>query len=140
IYILSNLSLHSICNADSYNPYLKCNIITSDKSLGYLPYTFRYIFDNGCESGAYACFDNAQVCYGEPLKIIITGTAPYEIFYNFDGNQKNITTSKTEYTMPNTPGKYTITKIKDQYCEIEPTKDNTSEILPQLNKLHIIKE
>ena len=87
-----------------------------------------------------ATFDNAQVCYGEPLKINLTGTAPYEIIYNLNGNQKNITTSKTEYTMPNIPGKYTITKIKDQYCEFEPTKDNTSEILPQLNKLHIIKE
>ena len=87
-----------------------------------------------------ATFDNAQVCYGEPLKINLTGTAPYEIIYNLNGNQKNITTSQSEYTMPNIPGKYAITKIKDQYCEFEPNKDNTSEIQPQLNKLHIIKE
>lgn len=93
-----------------------------------------------CRKSPSATFDNAQVCYGEPLKINLTGTAPYEIIYNLNGNQKNITTSKTEYTMPNTPGKYTITKIKDQYCEFEPTKDIISEIMPQLNKLHIIKE
>ena len=56
-------------------------------------------------------FDNAQVCYGEPLKISLSGTAPYEIFYTLDGDEKSATTSESTYTLPNTPGKYTITKV-----------------------------
>ena len=87
-----------------------------------------------------ATFDNAQVCNGEPLKITFTGTAPYEIYYNINGDEKNITSSKSEYTMPNIPGKYTISKVKDKYCETNPDKDNTSEILPRLHKLTIKKE
>ena len=87
-----------------------------------------------------AAFDNAQVCYGEPLKISLSGTAPYEIFYTLDGDEKSATTSESTYTLPNTPGKYTITKVKDKNCEWLPSTGNTSEISPQLHKLHIVKE
>ncbi|MBP5369945.1 MAG: hypothetical protein J6Z01_15985 [Bacteroidales bacterium] len=84
-----------------------------------------------------ATFDNAQVCYGEPLNISLSGTAPYEIYYNINGEGKSISTSESEYTMSNIPGKYTISKVKDKYCETEPNQNNTSEILPKLNKLTI---
>ena len=87
-----------------------------------------------------AAFDNALVCHGEPLKISLQGNAPYQIFYNFGGEEKSITTPEPEYTVPQAPGKYTITKVKDKYCETKPNKDNTAEILPPLNKLNIIKE
>lgn len=137
IYIISNLALHAICNADCSNPYLKCNIINSDKSLGYLPYTFRYIFDKGYETGIYAYFDNLKVCYGESLKILLFGNPPFEITFTFNGEVQSVSTSQSEYTMPNLPGKYSVIKIKDQFCEYEPTQNNTAEILPKLNKLAI---
>ncbi len=89
---------------------------------------------------ASATFNNAIVCHGEPLKISLTGNAPYQIFYTFNGEEQTITTSDTEFTLPQAPGKYTITKIKNAYCETKPNKDNTAEILPQLNNLNIIKE
>ena len=89
---------------------------------------------------ASATFNNAIVCHGEPLKISLTGNAPYQIFYTFNGEEQTITTSDTEFTLPQTPGKYTITKIKNAFCETKPNKDNTAEILPQLNKLNIIKK
>lgn len=84
-----------------------------------------------------AKFDNAQVCDGEPLKIILNGNAPYEIFYTFNGETKSITTSDNEYLMDNITGRYQITKVTDQFCEYEPTQNNTAEILPKLNKLTI---
>ncbi len=84
-----------------------------------------------------AQFDNAQVCYGEPLKIILNGNAPYNIFYTFNGENKTITTSNPEYQMDNIAGRYQITKVTDQFCETKTTQDNTAEILPKLNKLTI---
>ncbi|MBP5502211.1 MAG: hypothetical protein J6Y24_05410 [Bacteroidales bacterium] len=84
-----------------------------------------------------AQFDNAQVCYGEPLKIILNGNAPYNIFYTFNGENKTITTSNTEYQMDNIVGRYQITKVTDQFCETSIKENNTAEILPKLNKLTI---
>ena len=87
-----------------------------------------------------AKFDNAQVCDGEQLKITLTGTAPYQIFYTFNGENKSITTSDNEYLMNNITGRYQITKVTDQFCEYEPTQNNTAEILPPLQKLKIYEE
>ncbi len=84
-----------------------------------------------------ATFDNAQVCDGEQLKITLTGTAPYQIFYTFNGENKFITTSDNEYLMNNISGRYQITKVTDQFCEYEPNQNNAAEILPKLNKLTI---
>ena len=76
-------------------------------------------------------------CYGEPLKIILNGKASFKIFYTFNGDNKTITTSKTEYLMDNIAGRYQITKVADQMCETKTTQNNISEILPKLNKLTI---
>lgn len=84
-----------------------------------------------------AQFDNAQVCYGEPLKIILNGKAPYNIFYTFNGENKTITTSDTEYQMDNIAGRYQITKVTDQMCETSIKENNTAEILPKLKKITI---
>ena len=84
-----------------------------------------------------AQFDNAQVCYGEPLKIILNGNAPYNIFYTFNGENKTITTSDTEYQMDNIAGRYQITKVADQMCETSIKENNTAEILPKLKKITI---
>ena len=84
-----------------------------------------------------AQFDNAQVCNGEPLKIILNGKAPYNIIYTFNGENKTITTSDTEYQMDNIVGRYQITKVTDQMCETSIKENNTAEILPKLNKLTI---
>ncbi|MBP5502210.1 MAG: PKD domain-containing protein [Bacteroidales bacterium] len=84
-----------------------------------------------------AQFDNAQVCNGEPLKIILNGNAPYNIFYTFNGENKTITTSDTEYQMDNIAGRYQITKVADQMCETSIKENNTAEILPKLKKITI---
>ena len=82
-------------------------------------------------------FDNSYVCYGQPLKILSQGKAPFEIVYTIDGKEKNIKTSETEYSMPNEPGKYKLTKVIDSSCENEITKNNISEIMPELKPLKI---
>lgn len=89
---------------------------------------------------ASAAFDNTYVCHGQPLNIISSGDAPFEISYTIDGEPHNITTSDTEYQLPDVAGKYKITKIKDTSCEFSPTENNEAEIAPQMKKLRIVEE
>ncbi len=85
-------------------------------------------------------FDNSLVCYGQPLKLKLSGNAPFEVFYTLDNEEKTIKTSATEYIMPNVAGKYKITKIKDSVCEFYPTENNISEIANEIKELKIIAE
>jgi len=85
-------------------------------------------------------FDNAFVCHGQPLSIISSGYAPFEISYTIDGEPHNISTSDTEYKLPDVAGRYKITKIKDASCEFSPTENNEAEIAPQMKKLGIVEE
>ena len=125
---------HNYKTAGAYNVTLEVTLKNGHRKT--LPSRKILISDNKPS----AAFDNAQVCHGEPLKISLAGTAPYEFFYKLNGEEKSISTTESEYTMSNIPGKYTISKVKDQYCEANPDNDNTAEILPPLNKLNIIKE
>ena len=85
-------------------------------------------------------FDNSFVCFGQPLKITLSGSAPFEVFYTLNSKEKTLKILETEYVMENIPGKYLITKVKDNICEFLPTENNKSEILPELKKLKIIEE
>lgn len=106
---------------------------------GYFPRIPRTAENQECMVSVH--FDNATVCYGEPLKIIISGTAPFEVSYTLDGELKTIKTDNTEYQIDNIPGSYKLTKITDSKgCEIEPDNNNSAEILPKLQKLTITHE
>ena len=87
-----------------------------------------------------AAFDNAYVCNGQPLNIILSGDAPFEISYTMDGELQSITTSDTEYQLPDVASRYKITKIKDASCEFFPTENNEAEIAPQMKKVRIVEE
>jgi hypothetical protein len=114
------------------------------------PFLSSWFMDNPCEekNEKNPCatqkplveFNNAQVCYGQPLKLKISGTAPFEIYYTINGEEKVLKTSQTEYLMPNISGKYKITKIKDSVCESIPTENNISEIANEIKELKIIAE
>lgn len=83
-------------------------------------------------------FDNASVCYGEPLKVILSGTAPFEVFYTLNNESKSFKTDITEYQMPNVSGKYQLIKVTDgSACEFSPIQNNTAVIVPELKKLII---
>ncbi len=89
-------------------------------------------------SGPSAEFDNAQNCYGEPLKIELKGTAPFSVEYTLDGETKNISNISTPtYTMPNAPGKYVIKKVTDESCSSEPTKNYEAIIGKEMKTLRI---
>lgn len=105
----------------------------------YFPRIPRMIPPNKCKISAI--FDNATVCYGEPLKVILSGTAPYEVSYTLNSETKSFKTNNTEYQIDNIPGSYKLTKITDSKgCEIEPDNNNSAEILPKLLKLTITHE
>ena len=87
-----------------------------------------------------AAFDNAIVCNGQPLSILSSGDAPFEVFYTIDGEEQSIKTSETEYQLPNVAGKYVITKIIDASCEAVPTVNNAAEIAPKMKTLRIVEE
>ncbi len=90
-------------------------------------------------NGPTAEFDNAQNCYGEPLKIELTGTAPFSVEYTLDGEPKNISNISTKtYTMPNIPGKYILKKVTDATCSVEPSK-NTEAIIGKEMKTLVIR-
>lgn len=91
-------------------------------------------------SGPSAEFDNAQNCYGEPLKMELKGTAPFSVEYTLDGEQKSLSNIGTKtYTMPNVPGRYVIKKVTDKACTSEPSKNNEAIIGKEMKTLRIIK-
>lgn len=89
---------------------------------------------------ASAAFDNAIACNGQPLNILTSGDAPFEIFYTIDGEERSIKTSEPSYQLPNIAGKYQITKIIDASCESVPAVNNAAEILPKMKTLIIVEE
>ncbi|MBR4266087.1 MAG: hypothetical protein IKQ46_08550 [Bacteroidales bacterium] len=140
IYIKLGFSLYAIYDCDTENAHCEPNAITFDKIVSNFPFTFHYNFDNPCQNPPSASFDNTKVCFGEPLKITLFGIAPFEIFYTFNGEEKSVKTSETEYLMNNIPGKYKITKVSDQSCDFIPNKNVESEILSKIKPPKIIKE
>lgn len=104
----------------------------------YFPRIIRKPYNLICR--ASVAFDNAIVCNGQPLNILSSGDAPFEVFYTIDGTEHSIKTSETEYQLPNVAGKYQITKIIDASCEAVPTVNNTAEIAPKMGAVRIVAE
>lgn len=141
LYIHKHLSDYIMVLDGIETENITTDIIKSDclSKLSYFPRIPRTKENQGCKLSAK--FDNATVCYGEPLKIIISGTAPFEVSYTLDGELKTINTDNTEYQIDNIPGSYKLTKIIDSKgCEIEPDNNNSAVILPKLQKLIITKQ
>lgn len=113
--------------------------ITSDcLNAFYFPRIIRQPFKPSCR--ASASFDNAIACHGQPLKILSSGDVPFDISYTIDGEEHSIKTTENSYQLPDIPGKYVITKIKDASCESVPTVNNAAEIAPKLKTLRIVEE
>ena len=83
-------------------------------------------------------FENSAVCYGEPLKITLSGSKPFTVFYTLNGTEKSLETDKTEFLMDNISGKYKITKVKDSVCEFSLTENNEAEIFKAVKTPKII--
>ncbi len=91
-----------------------------------------------CKASAH--FDNVSVCYGEPLNVMLSGTAPFEVFYTLNGEAKSFKTDNMEYQMPNISGKYVITIVKDNKCESLLDNNNTATIAPNLKTVRIMEK
>ncbi len=106
---------------------------------GYFPRIPRMAKNQGCTASAQ--FDNASVCYGEPLKVMLSGTAPFEVDYTMNGEAKSFKTDNMDYQMDNIPGKYNLIKVTDANgCNFLPINNNIAIIAPKLNKLTIKKQ
>ncbi len=93
---------------------------------------------NILEHNLSASFDNAQVCNGEPLNLLLQGDAPFNVFFTLNGETKTISTTDSKFIMNNISGRYKITKVSDKYCETIPTDNIEAEILPALKPLQIV--
>ncbi|MBR4266997.1 MAG: hypothetical protein IKQ46_13170 [Bacteroidales bacterium] len=114
------------------------NIVKMDclSNLFCFPFIPRY---KSCR--AQATFNNSIVCFDdEGLKVNLSGTAPYEVFYTLDGEEKSFKTSAKEFILPNIVGKYKIEKVKDATCEFLPVIDNEAVVYDKLKKIKIIAE
>jgi len=82
-----------------------------------------------CPNPPSAQFDNASLCYGEQLNVILDGEAPFSIDYTLDGKDFSATDISTGiYSMPDTPGRYSITKVSDRNCSSVPETNNNAVI------------
>ncbi|MBR6277467.1 MAG: hypothetical protein IKR41_01735 [Bacteroidales bacterium] len=114
-------------------------IIQSDcLDISFFPRISRYKDYQTCN--ARAEFDNASVCNVASLKITLSGTAPFEVFYTLDGQEKSFKTSKKEYVLECVLGKYQITRAKDAMCEFFPQKNNEIEVFPDISVPKIIEK
>ncbi|MBQ3691232.1 MAG: hypothetical protein II937_15395 [Bacteroidales bacterium] len=115
-------------------------IIKSDCLIfaGHFPGIPRYKDYQTCT--ARVEFDNTSVCNAAALKMTLSGTAPFEVFYTLNGEEKSFKTLEKEYVLETVPGKYRITRTKDARCEFSPQKHNEIEILPEVKRPKIIEK
>jgi len=129
LYIRDCCQLHIIKNVSSETP-----VIEELARLGYRNY-IGLVWQNYlrpytvCTNPPSAQFDNASLCYGEPLNVILGGEAPFSVDYTLDGKDFSATDISTEiYRMPDTPGRYSITKVSDRNCSSAPENNNNAVI------------
>ncbi len=87
-------------------------------------------------------FDNATLCYGETLKINLTGKPPYNVEYTLNGTtvtQTGITDNP--YSVGGTPGTYNLLQITDKYCNNNTFSGQSTAIIgKELQSLQIIHD
>ncbi len=87
-------------------------------------------------------FDNATLCYGETLKINLTGEPPYNIEYTLNGTtitQTGIT--ENPYSVGETAGTYELLKITDKNCGNNTSSGQYTAIIgKELQPLQIIHD
>ena len=133
-----------VSNSESYD-----KISVKWKNVGDAEISVYEVNSLGCNSDASsievkvlespsAQFDNASLCYGEPLNVILRGVAPFTLDYTLDGEAFSVPDISTNiYRMPETPGKYSILKVSDKNCTSVPENNNNAVIGKEMKKLKI---
>lgn len=71
----------------------------------------------------------SDYCVGERISYTLSGTPPFEIYYNFGGVQRKAKSSTTNFRrIAEKPGKFTITAISDKASECRASVDLTKTI------------
>ena len=129
LYFRDCFQLHIIKNVSSGTPIIEELARMNDRryhGLMFQNYLRSYTF---CSNPPDAQFDNASLCYGEPLNVILRGVAPFTLDYTLDGEAFSVPEISTNiYRMPETPGKYSILKVSDKNCTSAPEKNNNAVI------------
>ncbi len=133
-----------VSNSESYD-----KISVRWKNVGDAEISVYEVNSSGCNSDASsievkvwespdAQFDNASLCYGEPLNVILRGVATFTLDYTLDGESFSVPDISTDiYKMPDTPGKYSILKVSDKNCTSVPEKNNNAVIGKEMKPLKI---
>ncbi|KAM0322432.1 hypothetical protein ACHAQA_009499 [Verticillium albo-atrum] len=79
----------------------------------------------------YPLETRADFCVGERIAYTLSGTPPFEIWYDFQGQQRKAKSQSTSFRrVAETPGDFTITSISDKASECRASVDITKTIHP----------
>ncbi len=87
----------------------------------------------------YPLDSRVDYCVGERISYTLSGTAPFEIFYNFEGTQRKAKSTTTTFRrIAEKPGNFTITGISDKASECK-AKTNISKLIHEMPSVKISK-
>ena len=87
----------------------------------------------------YPLESRADYCVGERISYTLSGTAPFEIFYNFEGVQRKAKSPNTNFRrIAEKPGTFTITAIADKASECKARTEITK-IIHEMPSVKISK-
>lgn len=87
----------------------------------------------------YSLESRGDYCVGERISYTLSGTAPFEIFYTFEGVQRKAKSPVTTFKrIAEKPGNFTITAVSDKASECKATTEITK-IIHQMPSVKISK-
>jgi nucleoporin POM152 len=87
----------------------------------------------------YPLESRKDYCVGERISYTLSGTAPFEVFYNFEGVQRKAKSPNTNFRrIAEKPGTFTITAIADKASECKARTDITK-IIHEMPSVKISK-
>lgn len=79
----------------------------------------------------YPLESRTDYCVGERISYTLSGTAPFDVFYNFEGVEKKAKSPNTNFRrIADNPGTFTITGVSDKASECKATTDIAKVIHP----------
>ncbi|KAH8791491.1 hypothetical protein BGZ57DRAFT_784677 [Hyaloscypha finlandica] len=87
----------------------------------------------------YPLDSRADYCVGERISYTLSGTAPFEIFYTFEGVQRKAKSITTTFKrIAEKPGNFTITAVSDKASECK-ARTNISKLVHEMPSVKISK-
>lgn len=86
--------------------------------------------------------DRTNVCVGDHLSFALTGSAPFNIFYTFEGKERKATVSGNTFRrLAEKPGLFTINSLKDSAsdCKAILSPDETASLQRRIHQLPSVR-